>query len=66
MSSIAEKALFPLQDVLGWGGDCRFNVPGTTGPQNWTWRFQKDSLTKYHSDLLCGIVVAFNRESKGN
>ncbi|MBO4711585.1 4-alpha-glucanotransferase [bacterium] len=64
MSSIAEKALFPLQDVLGWGGDCRFNVPGTTGPQNWTWRFQKDSLTKYHSDLLRGIVVAFNRESK--
>ena len=64
MSTIAEKALFPLQDVLGWGGDCRFNVPGTTGPQNWTWRFQKDSLTKYHSDLLRGIVVAFNRESK--
>lgn len=64
MSSIAEKALFPLQDVLGWGGDCRFNVPGTTGPQNWSWRFQKDSLSKYHSDLLRGIVVAFNRENK--
>ena len=64
MSSVAEKALFPLQDVLGWGGDCRFNVPGTTGPQNWTWRFQKDSLSKYHSDLLRGIVVAFNRENK--
>ena len=64
MSSIAEKALFPLQDVLGWGGDCRFNVPGTTGPQNWSWRFQKDSLSKYHSDLLRGIVVAFNRENR--
>ena len=29
MSSVANTALFPLQDVLGLGNDHRMNVPGT-------------------------------------
>ncbi len=61
LSSIADLAFFPLQDVLGWGSDCRFNVPGTTGPQNWSWRFKEGDLTNNHIDKLRGVLVAFNR-----
>jgi len=36
-SSVAATALIPLQDILGFGGDCRMNVPGTV-EGNWRWR----------------------------
>ena len=61
LSSIAKLAVFPLQDVLGWGSDCRLIVPGTTGNSNWTWRFREGDLRKEHSDWLRGVIVAFNR-----
>ena len=61
LSSIADTAFFPVQDVLGWGSDCRFNIPGTTGSQNWTWRFREGDLTQHHIDKLRGILVAYNR-----
>jgi 4-alpha-glucanotransferase len=60
-SSIAEVALFPLQDILGWGSDCRFNTPGTIGDQNWSWRFEEDELKKEYLDVLRGILIAYNR-----
>lgn len=38
MASVADLALFPLQDALGLDGTHRMNRPGT--PQgNWAWRF---------------------------
>jgi 4-alpha-glucanotransferase len=44
MSSVAAKAVFPLQDVLGLGSESRMNLPGT--PQgNWEWRFVPEMLT---------------------
>ncbi len=37
LGSVARLAILPLQDVLGFGSDCRMNTPGTaTG--NWRWR----------------------------
>ncbi|HID97214.1 MAG TPA: 4-alpha-glucanotransferase, partial [Thermodesulfobacteriaceae bacterium] len=35
--SVAETAIIPMQDVLGFGNDCRMNHPSTT-EGNWTWR----------------------------
>lgn len=61
LSSIADLAFFPLQDVLGWGSDCRFNIPGTTGPHNWSWRFKEGDFNDGHVDRIRGVVVAFNR-----
>ncbi len=60
-SSIARTALFPVQDILGWGSDCRFNTPGTMGPENWTWRFTEGDLNSNHIEILRGILIAFNR-----
>jgi 4-alpha-glucanotransferase len=39
LNSVADTAIFPLQDVLGLPSAHRMNVPGTMGPPNWTWRF---------------------------
>ncbi|MGD2118478.1 MAG: 4-alpha-glucanotransferase [Chromatiales bacterium] len=35
----ASTAIFPLQDLLGLGGEARMNTPGQTD-RNWQWRFQ--------------------------
>ncbi len=37
LSSIAVLAMLPMQDVLGFGNDCRMNTPATTRG-NWQWR----------------------------
>ncbi|OGR07362.1 MAG: 4-alpha-glucanotransferase [Deltaproteobacteria bacterium RIFOXYD12_FULL_50_9] len=37
LASTARIAIIPLQDVLGFGGDCRMNQPGTV-QGNWSWR----------------------------
>ncbi|WP_417915579.1 4-alpha-glucanotransferase [Candidatus Electronema sp. JM] len=49
MSSPAALCILPMQDVLGFGNDCRMNTPGTaTG--NWRWRcaprFISDALAE--------------------
>jgi 4-alpha-glucanotransferase len=36
--SVANLAVFPLQDVLGLDGSHRMNLPGTLDG-NWRWRF---------------------------
>lgn len=37
LSSTARMAVLPMQDVLGFGTDCRMNKPGTV-EGNWLWR----------------------------
>ena len=37
LSSPANLAILPMQDVLGFGNDCRLNTPGTL-TNNWQWR----------------------------
>jgi len=39
LNSVANIAIFPLQDVLGLGSEHRMNTPGTEGAPNWGWRF---------------------------
>lgn len=44
MSSIANQAVFPLQDLLGLGSFARMNTPGQA-EGNWAWRYRSDMLT---------------------
>jgi 4-alpha-glucanotransferase len=37
-ASYAEYAIFPMQDILGLGEDCRMNLPSTCRSENWSWR----------------------------
>ena len=41
--SVADTAVYPLQDVLGLGGAHRMNVPGR-GKSCWEWRFEWDQV----------------------
>jgi len=43
MSSVANLAIFPLQDILGLGADTRMNTPSTS-QGNWTWRVLPEEL----------------------
>ncbi len=43
-ASVADIALFPMQDVLNLGGDARMNFPSKPSG-NWTWRFTWDQVS---------------------
>ena len=59
-SSIARLAIIPLQDVLGFGNDCRMNVPGqATG--NWRWRCAKEFLGEETATTLKTVTEMFGR-----
>jgi len=43
LTSVANIAIIPMQDVLGLGSKARMNLPGTP-KGNWRWRLQKEHL----------------------
>ena len=43
-ASVADTAIFQMQDYLALGGEARMNVPGTIGGKNWRWRVREDQL----------------------
>ena len=51
LSSIANQAIIPLQDILGLGNQARMNFPSI--PEgNWEWRYQPGALTQELGDHL--------------
>jgi 4-alpha-glucanotransferase len=44
MMSVANIAIFPVQDLLGLGEEARMNRPSISGG-NWAWRLSPDALT---------------------
>jgi 4-alpha-glucanotransferase len=60
LSSIANVAIIPLQDILGLGKDARMNRPGAA-EGNWHWRYQDDQLTEEVRDRLAKITWLFGR-----
>ena len=45
LRSKANLAVVPLQDLLNLGSEDRMNLPGSTGPENWTWRYRSGVVT---------------------
>lgn len=60
LSSIADLAIIPLQDVLGLGSEARMNLPGTASG-NWRWRFRPGALTPQLAKRLHEMVVLYDR-----
>lgn len=54
-------AIAPLQDVLGLGKDARVNFPGTTGPENWSWRVREAALNAGVAGRLGKITRTYRR-----
>jgi 4-alpha-glucanotransferase len=59
-NSVANMAVYPLQDVLGLGSAHRMNVPGVLGG-NWGWRFGWDMVGAEPARVLGLITAASGR-----
>ncbi|MFZ5776078.1 MAG: 4-alpha-glucanotransferase [Thermodesulfobacteriota bacterium] len=62
-ASVARLAVIPLQDLLGFGGDCRMNVPGTS-EGNWQWRCAARFLTGEVAAALRDEAAFYGRLSR--
>jgi 4-alpha-glucanotransferase len=60
MSSVADTAVVPLQDILGLDSEARMNYPGR-GMGNWTWRYVPDMLTGEVSQRLAEMTELYGR-----
>jgi len=60
MQSVARLAVFPVQDVLGYGERFRMNTPGKA-EGNWRWRLQPGALTPDIGRRLLHLAELYNR-----
>src|SRR5439155_3962919 len=51
ISSVANIAVVPLQDLVGLGTEARMNLPNSTSG-NWSWRIKADALTTNFGERL--------------
>jgi 4-alpha-glucanotransferase len=56
LRSVADLAILPIQDILGFGGDCRMNTPGE-GEGNWAFRVTTEQMAAIDR----GRFLAMNR-----
>jgi 4-alpha-glucanotransferase len=61
LTSVANLAVIPAQDVLGLGSDARMNVPSKT-VGNWSWRFPPGALTAPLAEKLAALVEVTDRD----
>ncbi len=59
-SSVADLAIYPLQDVLGLDSDARMNVPSLPGAQ-WRWRFAWSQVQDWQAPRLARLTRAHGR-----
>jgi 4-alpha-glucanotransferase len=62
--SVANRVIFPMQDVLGLSGEHRMNYPGQPDG-NWEWRFTWDQLQPEHTLALAQMSTENERGEAG-
>ncbi|HSR49479.1 MAG TPA: 4-alpha-glucanotransferase [Acidobacteriota bacterium] len=60
LSSVADLAMIPVQDLLGLGSEARMNTPGK-GQDNWTWRLRSGALDESISEKLAELCRLYER-----
>lgn len=60
MSSVANQAIMPFQDILGLGNDARMNFP-SKAEGNWGWRYRSEAVNNEVSDRLKSLTELFGR-----
>lgn len=60
LSSVANTAIIPLQDVLGCGSEARMNTPARESG-NWGWRYLPESLTPEIRARLAELTEIYGR-----
>jgi len=61
LSSAADTAIFPVQDLLGLGNEAKMNLPGTL-KGNWQWRLKPGQLTRPLAKKLAQEVRLYGRQ----
>ncbi|MDD4911034.1 MAG: 4-alpha-glucanotransferase [Sideroxydans sp.] len=61
--SAANTVLYPLQDVMGLGGQHRMNFPGTA-VGNWEWRFDWAALNDGSAEKLAKFATLHSRNPR--
>jgi 4-alpha-glucanotransferase len=62
LTSVANLAVIPVQDILGLGSDARMNVPSQT-VGNWSWRLPLGALTPELAAKLATFVEVTDRDA---
>ena len=60
MMSVANTAIFPMQDILGLGEEARMNRPATT-EGNWQWQLVDGQLTESVANRLGEMTLIYGR-----
>ena len=60
MASNAGLAIFPIQDLLGYGSDTRLNVPGRA-EGNWLYRVTKEQINNINKQEYKEMNELFGR-----
>ncbi len=60
LMSVADTAVFPMQDLLGLGSAARMNTPGTSHG-NWSWRVQEAELAPAIAERMAGLCAIYER-----
>ena len=63
LSSVADTAIIPAQDILSLGGEARMNTPSTIG-FNWRWRLTPGQLANSHAEWLLELNKTYQRVKK--
>ncbi|PWN05556.1 4-alpha-glucanotransferase [Rhodohalobacter mucosus] len=63
MLSVADQAIFPLQDYMSLGTEHRMNLPATVG-DNWLWRYTAGMLHNIDEARIKKLVDMGNRIAK--
>ncbi|HTY10638.1 MAG TPA: 4-alpha-glucanotransferase [Bacteroidota bacterium] len=58
--SVADMAIYPMQDVLGLGAEARMNLPGKASGY-WEWRFTWDQVVPAHASRLYELTALYKR-----
>jgi len=60
LGSVANTAIFPMQDILGLGADARMNTPATI-QGNWQWRLSPGSLREKEAVRMRTLCETYER-----
>ncbi|MDR9417703.1 4-alpha-glucanotransferase [Gracilimonas sp.] len=65
MLSVADQAIFPLQDYMGLDESHRMNIPGTSSG-NWLWRYTYEMFKNVDEQHIQHLVEISNRQIHRN
>jgi 4-alpha-glucanotransferase len=60
LSSVANQAIIPMQDLLGLGGEAQMNFP-SKAEGNWGWRYRPGAITEELRDRLKTLTHTYGR-----